>query len=93
MGAPDIERAQAVARAEGDRGEIAEPGDQDDRRPRGQVQVIGQKQAEKSRAEGQRTAAALNDHNSRAQKRAAAAGSIINPTAINVPSAESRRPG
>jgi hypothetical protein len=41
MGAPDVERAQAIARAEGHRGEIAEPGHQHDRWPRGQVEVIG----------------------------------------------------
>ena len=42
MGAADIKRAQAVARAQGDRGEVGEPGDEDDRRPRGHVEVIGE---------------------------------------------------
>ena len=84
MRAPNIKRAQAVARAESHRGEIAEPGDQDDRRSRG----IGQQQAEKARAERQRSARRAQRPQTRAPKSARRRqAAIISPTAINVPSA------
>ena len=51
VGAPNVERAQAVSRAEGNRGQVGEPRDEHDRRTGRQVEVIGYEQAEKARGE------------------------------------------
>jgi len=43
----EVESAQAVARPEENRSEICEPRDEDNRRPGGQVEVIGKEQTQK----------------------------------------------
>jgi hypothetical protein len=47
--AMQVERPQAVARAEKYRGEIREAGDEDDRWSRGEIEMIGQQEAEETR--------------------------------------------
>src|SRR5205814_6006323 len=48
-----VQRPQAVARAAKYRSEIGEPGDEDDRRPGGEIEVIRQQQPEEPRGKGQ----------------------------------------
>ena len=49
VGALNVERAQAVSRAEGNRGQVGEPRDEHDRRTRRQVEVIGSSPATTAR--------------------------------------------
>ena len=87
MAAREGSPGETAHRSEDQRQRVGETRDEDDRRPGGQAEVVGEKKPLRLESIATKTATAISAPMPTAQNRAAAAGRIMMPTAISVPSA------